>query len=63
MVITVVSEYITNITATVVIPSEVRSCSADWALKFRHVSIKRNPKVEIHRVSLSPDNLVLYGSL
>lgn len=63
VIITLVSENITNITATVVIPSEVRSCSADWALKFRHVSVKKNPKFEIHSISLSPENLVLYGSL
>lgn len=39
VVITLVSEYISRITATVAIPSEVRSCSADWALKFRRVSV------------------------
>lgn len=63
VVITLVSEYITNIAATVVIPSEVRSHSADQGLKFRHVSVKRNPKFEIHSMFLSPENFILYGSL
>lgn len=63
MVIILVSECITNIAASVVIPSEVRSHAADWGLKLRHVTVKRNHKFEIRSISFSPENLVLHGSL
>lgn len=62
-VVTLVSECITNIAAGVVIPSEVRSHSADWGLKLRHVTVERNHKFQSHSISFSPENLVLYGSL
>jgi len=62
-VITAVSERITNTAVSTVIPSEIRSHSADWGLMPRRVTVKRNHKFEPCHFSFPPEILAPYSFL